>query len=154
MRSLEDKDSEEVLYTNFNRTPVRSNFNRGRLPGRYPGGHARGYHVGRKRSSCRKCGMLGHFIIQVEHKMRDLQTQLFEIHAEETAHMVDDCIEEDESEEAAVNDCMEAFRIIVVGSHAPITPNFPSGSSREIVGDDVEKYMLAHHFSHYYRRRC
>ena len=24
-------------------------------------------------------------------------------------------------------------------THAPITPNFPSGSSREIVGDYVEK---------------
>jgi hypothetical protein len=29
MRSLEDKDTEEILYTNFNRTPVRGNFNRG-----------------------------------------------------------------------------------------------------------------------------
>ena len=42
----------------------------------------------------------------------------------------------------------------VLQTHAPITPNFPSGSSREIVGDYVEKYMLAHHFSHYYIPRC
>ena len=27
----------------------------------------------------------------------------------------------------------------VLQTHAPITPNFPSGSSREIVGDYVEK---------------
>jgi hypothetical protein len=39
-------------------------------------------------------------------------------------------------------------------THAPITPNFPSGSSRKIVGDYVEKHMSAHHFSHYYSRRC
>lgn len=134
MKSLEDKDTEEILYTNFKRTPVRGNFNRGRLPGRYPRGRSRGYHVpperarlvtiqvGRKRSS-RKCGNLGHFIreddiIEMEHEMKDLQTQLFEMHAEETAHIVDDCIEEDESEEAAVNPCMEAFRIIVVGSES------------------------------------
>ena len=38
-------------------------------------------------------------------------------------------------------------------NHAPITPNFPSGSGREIVGDYVEKWMLAHHFSHYHKRR-
>ena len=38
--------------------------------------------------------------------------------------------------------------------HAPITPNFPSGSSHEIVGDYVEIQMLAHHFSHSYSRRC
>ena len=43
-----------------------------------------------------------------------------------------------------------------VGSHprAPITPNFPPGSSHEIVGDNVENWMLAHHFSHYYNQRC
>ena len=28
------------------------------------------------------------------------------------------------------------------------------GSSHEIVEDYVEKWMLAHHFSHYYNRRC
>ena len=39
--------------------------------------------------------------------MKDLQTQLFEMHAEETvAHMVDDCIEEDEVGEVAVIACM------------------------------------------------
>ena len=36
----------------------------------------------------------------------------------------------------------------------PITPNFPFGSSCEIVGDYVKKQMMAHHFSHYYSRRC
>ena len=36
----------------------------------------------------------------------------------------------------------------------PITPNFPSGSSREIIGYYVENKMLAHHFSHYYNWRC
>ena len=39
-------------------------------------------------------------------------------------------------------------------SHAPITPTFPSSSSREIAKDYVEKYILAHHFSHYYSQRC
>ena len=34
-----------------------------------------------------------------------------------------------------------------------ITPKFPSSFSREIVGDYVKKYMLAHHFSHYYSWR-
>ena len=35
-------------------------------------------------------------------------------------------------------------------SGPPITPDFPSGSSRETVGDYVEKWrMLAHHLSHY-----
>ena len=29
-----------------------------------------------------------------------------------------------------------------------------SGSSREILGDYVEKHMLVHHFSHYSSRRC
>ena len=38
--------------------------------------------------------------------------------------------------------------------HAPITPKLPPGFSREIVGDYVEKQMLAHHFSHYYSQRC
>ena len=42
----------------------------------------------------------------------------------------------------------------IVNNHAPITPNFPSGSSHEIARDYVPKEMLAHHFSHYYRRRC
>ena len=42
--------------------------------------------------------------------MTDLKTKLFEMHAEETAHMVDDYIEEDELDEAAVNACMQAFR--------------------------------------------
>ena len=37
---------------------------------------------------------------------------------------------------------------------APITPNFLFGSNRGIVGDYVEKWMLAHHFSHYFSRRC
>ena len=32
--------------------------------------------------------------------------------------------------------------------------NFPSSSSCEIVGDDVEKWMLAHLLSHYYSWRC
>lgn len=35
MKSLEDKDIEEVMYTNFNRTPISGSFNRGQLPGRY-----------------------------------------------------------------------------------------------------------------------
>ena len=43
---------------------------------------------------------------------------------------------------------------LIYFTDAPITPNFPSGSSREIAGDYVVKYMLAHHFSHYYSRRC
>ena len=38
--------------------------------------------------------------------------------------------------------------------HVPITPNFPSHSGYEIVEDYDEKWMLAHHFSHYYSRRC
>ena len=38
--------------------------------------------------------------------------------------------------------------------HVPITPNFPSDSSHETVVDYVEKHTLAHHFSHYYSRRC
>ena len=51
-----------------------------------------------------------HNIIEMEHEMTDLKTKLFEMHAEETAHMVDDYIEEDELDEAAVNACMQAFR--------------------------------------------
>ena len=43
---------------------------------------------------------------------------------------------------------------IPMGTHAPTTPKFLSGSSREIVGDCVEKKMLAHHFSQCYSRRC
>ena len=39
-------------------------------------------------------------------------------------------------------------------THAPITPTVPSDSNRVIVGDYVEKYMLAHHFAHYYNWRC
>ena len=31
-----------------------------------------------------------------------------------------------------------------------ITPNCPSGLSHEVDGDYVEKWMLAHHFPHYY----
>ena len=27
-------------------------------------------------------------------------------------------------------------------TYAPITPNFPFGSSREIAGDNVKKYMM------------
>jgi hypothetical protein len=38
--------------------------------------------------------------------------------------------------------------------HAPITPNFPFGFNCEIVGDYVQIWMLAHHFLHYYSRRC
>ena len=38
--------------------------------------------------------------------------------------------------------------------HAPITPNFPFGSSREIAGDYVKNQMMAHQFFHYYNRRC
>ena len=34
-------------------------------------------------------------------------------------------------------------------THAPITPNFPSNSNREIVGDHVREQVLARHFSHY-----
>ena len=39
-------------------------------------------------------------------------------------------------------------------THALITPKLTSSFSFEIAGDYVEKYMLAHHFSHYYSRRC
>jgi hypothetical protein len=38
--------------------------------------------------------------------------------------------------------------------HAPITLNFPFGFNCEIVGDYVQIWMLAHHFLHYYSRRC
>ena len=41
-----------------------------------------------------------------------------------------------------------------VVTHALITPKFPSGSSHESDGDYIEKWMLAHHFSHYYSQRC
>ena len=44
--------------------------------------------------------------------------------------------------------------LVWLGHHAPITPTFMSGSSREIAWDYVEKWMLAHHFSHYYSRKC
>ena len=37
--------------------------------------------------------------------------------------------------------------------YASITANFPSGFNHEIVGDYVQKYMLVHHFSHYYSRK-
>jgi hypothetical protein len=46
------------------------------------------------------------------------------------------------------------FNPTCIKIHAPITPNFPYGLSHEIVEDYVEKLMLAHHFSHYYSRRC
>ena len=39
-------------------------------------------------------------------------------------------------------------------SHAPITPNFSSTFSREIVVDYVHNWVLVHHFSHYYSLRC
>ena len=39
-------------------------------------------------------------------------------------------------------------------SHAPSTPNFPFGSSREIAGNYVKNKMMAHNFFHYYSRRC
>ena len=39
-------------------------------------------------------------------------------------------------------------------SHAPITPNFPFGPSREIAEEYNKKQKMAHHFSHYYSRRC
>jgi hypothetical protein len=37
---------------------------------------------------------------------------------------------------------------------ASVTPNFPSAPNRVIIGHYVKEYMLAHHFSHYYSRRC
>ena len=36
----------------------------------------------------------------------------------------------------------------------PITPNFLFDSNHEVVGDYVQKHMLAYHFSNYYNRRC
>ena len=42
----------------------------------------------------------------------------------------------------------------VINPCVPITPHFPFGSNCEIVGDYVEKQMLAHHFSHYHNQRC
>ena len=39
-------------------------------------------------------------------------------------------------------------------SSAPITPTFLFGFSCEVVGDYVEKQILAHRFSHYYSWRC
>ena len=39
-------------------------------------------------------------------------------------------------------------------THAPITPNFSFGSNCEIIGGYVEKWMLAHHFTHYYSWKC
>ena len=36
----------------------------------------------------------------------------------------------------------------------PITPKFPFGPRHGIARDYIEKYILAHHFSHYYNHRC
>jgi hypothetical protein len=46
----------------------------------------------------------------------------------------------------------QSWELYIVHSQAPITPNFPSGSTRDIVGDYVQKEMLARHLSHYYSR--
>ena len=44
--------------------------------------------------------------------------------------------------------------VVLYWTHALITPNFPSGSNHEIVGDYVKKWMLVHHFSYYYNMIC
>ena len=46
------------------------------------------------------------------------------------------------------------FAVTPQETHALITPNFPCGSSHEIAGDYAQKWMLRHHFSHYYNRKC
>ena len=46
------------------------------------------------------------------------------------------------------------FRCAILSLSCPDHTKFPFGSNCEIAGDYVEKQMLAHHFSHYYSRRC
>ena len=40
--------------------------------------------------------------------------------------------------------------LVISQSHALIKPTFPSGLSYEILWDYVEKWVLAHYFSHYH----
>lgn len=49
---------------------------------------------------------------------------------------------------------LDELRPVVSQTHASITPKLSSGSNRENVGDYVEKWMLARHFSDYYSRKC
>jgi hypothetical protein len=54
--------------------------------------------------------------------------------------------------------CVSSKQLAELATKAPlthilITPKFPLGSNCEIVGDYVAKYMMVHHFSHYYSER-